>query len=471
MIGLLLLSYLLVVVAGLGTVALLAGKKRLRWTEYGALSWLVGGGVISLATFLFGLALTGIWLRGATTVLALGLGALGWRAWRGTRPLARGPRWAELAPLLILGGMMGYAAWLAPRVAFGWDAMMIWEAKSFMAFQYGGTLPPNFYIDNSVIFTWPFYPLYLPYLQSWIYGWIGSPNQSALAGFPALFLGSASLLLHATVRGMGGPRWLAAIIMTGFWGAPYLLSGYWGLFSGYADFPLAVVLLAAVWAALWWQESREPAALRMLAFVSALLPWVKREGQYLWVAVLVVPGLLLLRERRWRQLVQVALPGFSIMLMWKLYLTFRAVVADPTFQPFTVDAMKVRVGPILGVIFGEMFARDHWGCLWIVTSLALVALIFSRRWTLVGLLACVLILPLGVATLAYVCSTWKNFLAHVYLSIQRLVLQLVPVALLTIALACPWIKKRSAEAWAGESELAPGGEPEAAPEPQSTPTA
>jgi hypothetical protein len=437
MIGVL-LAYLLVLLAGFGAAALLAGRTRLRWTEYAALSWLIGAGVISLATWLLGMALSGWALRGGLAGLALALGGLGWRAFRATTPIRSASRWPDFGLFVVLGALVGYAAWFAPQVALGWDSLMIWEAKSFLAFQFGGTIPPSYYSSSSLLHTWPFYPLYLPYLQAWVYGWAGAPDQGTFAAFPALFLASTALLLHATLRRQDAPRWLANAAMAGLAAIPYGFSGAWGMFTGYADFTLAALFFAAVWAAVWCHASRAPAALRLLAVIAALLPWLKREGQYLWLAILLVPLWLLFRERRWRSMAQLVAPGVTLIVGWTSYLKFHEVLIDPTFARMPLATMAERFGPVVGRMGSELLARDHWGCLWVATAVALVVLLFTRQWGLVSILACAMILPMGIAVFAYLCSTWASVLHHVLLSFQRLALQVSPVAILAIALACPW---------------------------------
>ncbi len=446
------LALVLVWLAGLGAAALLAGRTRLLWPEWLGLAWPLGAGVISLAIWLFGLVCSDVVLRGGIAALAVGLALLGWRAWRKNGAAPQAPGWSDLPLLVVVAGLAGYVVWLGPKVCLGWDALMIWEAKARLAWQQGGTLPVTYFADADRTFSQPFYPLYLPYLEAWWYGWQGSPDQSVLWLIPLCFVVAAALLLYGAVRRLGGPPWLGWMAAAALLAVPYLFSGVWGLFAGYADFPLAVLFLGAVGAALWWTEDRAPAALRLLAVLAALLPWVKREGRFLWFGLILVPLLVLVVLRRWREALLLVAPGVVLMAAWQTYLSFCHVVPDPTFAPVTFSAAAERwhrVGPIASAIGAELVLQDHWSILWPLTALAILSFAIARRWLIAALLATALAAPLSGALAAYLFSTSDNYFRHIELSIPRLIVQLAPAALLMVVLACPWRRQQGEKADGG----------------------
>ena len=157
------------------------------------------------------------------------------------------------AHALAIGGIGPSCCWSrgdrlscywAPKFRLGWDSMMIWEAKAYLAWRNGGVIPSDIYSDEDRIF-------FNHFIHStghtcrpgfWMDGC--APNQAA----DLVYFGWVSCLRRAAaftgvMQRVGGPRFLGLLGGPMLFAVPYLFSGLWGLLSGYADFPLAVVML------------------------------------------------------------------------------------------------------------------------------------------------------------------------------------------------------------------------------------
>jgi hypothetical protein len=432
---------LFVFLAGFGVMRLLAGAEPLNRSELFAGSWVFGAGIISLATWLFGIVVDGWVLRAAISTLAVLLCGGGLWLSRPVRPERIRWSWIDTLAAVAVVAVVSYAGFWATQLRLGWDGVMIWEAKAYLAWKNGGVLPDGYYGDGERIFSQPFYPLYWPYLQSWFYGWSGAPSQPLVSWISVGFLIVACAAFTGVVQRFGGPRRLGLAGGVLLFGVPYFFSGIWGLFSGYADFPLAVVMLVAVGFAAWWAETNSIAALRLLAAAAALLPWIKREGLFLCAGVLLVPCVLLLGRRRWGQLTLLVAPTVVVFVAWTAFLRLNHVAVDPAFVPVTwksVAAGLERVGPVIATVGSELIDPMHWSVLWLSFPGALVVLLIMRRWSVAAVFASAIVIPLAGVAAAYMLSSWDDYLRHVELSLPRLILQLAPAALLAFLLACPW---------------------------------
>ena len=439
------IAFLLIFAAGTGVARLLTGRKEgLNFGELLGLGWLLGCGYVSLTIWLLGILVSGWLLTLFVVIGAICLSLAGWR----TRSMERGGPWRlyDWVLLAAVGAVILYAAWWAPQLRLGWDGLAIWEAKARIAFSSGGTLPLEYFRDESRAFSHPYYPLLLPLTEAWLYSCLGEADQSAVRWIGPMFLAASCALLAGCVQRLAGPRCLALFGAASLFFVPYIFSGGWGLFAGYADFPLAVFLLAAVAAAVRWAETGSPAALRLLAVVAGLLPWVKREGKFLWLAVILVPLLLLIVRRRWRDAALMLTPGLVIIAAWFSFLAYVNVVADSAFAPVSIAAASERMdrlATLFTVFSRELLLTANWSLLWPLAGASVFSLLLARCFTVAAVFVASIGLPL-CADLAAFLFTAHDYRWHVALSIQRLVLQLAPTALLALILACPWQRKPAA---------------------------
>jgi hypothetical protein len=424
--------------SGYGVVrGLLREAGRLWWPEVAGLAWLAGSGLVSVL-----LAVGGAVARGPALVALVTVAAMAICAWlsRGAGR-AEAPGWFpshtrkwEMAFSFLLLLPLGALAWLCMRETLHWDGLLVWEIKARLAFQHGGVLPISYYADSAMhAWSHPGYPLYLPMLELWLYLWIGEASQFWVkALFPCFYLAAASVLWSAGLR-LTGRVWIGAVAAWLLLAVPRAVGARAGLLQGYADLPLAIVYLAAM-AALLTGLRNDRVWLRVAAFASGLLPWVKQEGLVLWACFALVAAWCFRRE--WRVAAALALPGLLTLMLWRAFLAFAGLVPPDTFLPMTLETLQTnlpRVPALLHRLGEELVTLRRWSLLWPLAAIAL-ALLAAQRRRLALPLALAVVVPLALYLVPYVFSALQPYEMHVETSIDRLVLQVAPLAVLALAL-------------------------------------
>lgn len=405
------------------------------------LSWILGAGYVSLATFVAGFLVKGWILIALISGGAIGLFMLA-RKCR-TFPRAAGPRFSlrDWSLLAILIAQAWFILWWAPKVPLGYDALALWEAKAQMAFAHSGALPVEYFSNPAVGWGHVYYPLFLPYTESWLYLWMGRVDQAwvRIIG-PITYFAVVGILCGASQR-LGVPRSAAWTGAASFFFVPYCITGDWGAFVGYADLPLGVIYLAAA--------SRLPeigsqgassAAARLFAVTAGLLPWMKQEGFYLWL-ILVAIAALQLPEKKVKSIAVLVVPGMLIAAMFKGFLKVVGTAPDPFYRPPTwenISRNADRIIPVFQGIGQELLNFEHWSFLWVGATVALVILLVRRQTRRTGMIfACVVGAPLFLFGWPFVLSMYVPVETHMQLALPRLVFEIAPVAMLVIALALP----------------------------------
>ncbi|MCW5850213.1 MAG: hypothetical protein KIT87_09025 [Anaerolineae bacterium] len=211
------LTLLSLVIPGWAGVTLLGPRHaRLPWPEVLPLAFLLGAALVTLLSFGLGFVVAGAWLRG----LVVALGALftlavfsrqtlkglarGWKLPTGAArqplrlpsssqtALASGGQRHRVSPVIvvivvILAAQAAAVTWLAWRGTLEWDGLVVWEAKAYLACLNDGRVPLAYFADPSRQWSHPQYPLFVPLLEAWLYGWLGRCDQSlADLLFPAV---------------------------------------------------------------------------------------------------------------------------------------------------------------------------------------------------------------------------------------------------------------------------------------------
>jgi hypothetical protein len=209
--------------------------------------------------------------------------------------------------------------------------------------------------------------------------------------------------------------------------------------GGDADVPLAMYAGAsALYLFLWWRRGRPTDAL-LMGLLAGGAAWTKKEG--LPVALLLVlayaAGEILRRDRglraRARTTLVVILGAVALPLPWLLF-THVVHPLPRDFLPLTPAVFVAHAGrlPYIATFFVlQMLAFTNWSLLWM--ALAGTLLLAARRLTPSGRgLLLLLVGQLGLYVVAFVFSDWQPYTAHLQTSLDRLLVQTVPVALLLL---------------------------------------
>jgi hypothetical protein len=355
-------------------------------------------------------------------------------------------RWEIALTLLLLGPLAALASQCL-RETLHWDGLLVWEIKARLAFQNGGALPLRYYSEAPMQgWSHPGYPLYLPMLELWLYLWLGEAHQFWVkALFPFFHLAAMSVLWSAALR-LTGRVWIGAVAAWLLLAVPRVVGARAGLLQGYVDLPLGTVYLAAL-AALLLAMRGDAGWRRLAAVLSSLLPWMKQEGLVLWMCFVLVA--IWNWRREWRVVLALALPGLTTILAWRAFLAVAGLIPPETFLPMTLETLQAnlpRVPALLRRLGEEFLAIRRWTLLWPLAALALATLAAQRhRFTMP--LALALVVPLAAYLVPYVFSALQPYEMHVETSIDRLVLQVAPVAVLALVLCVASPPRRASPAF------------------------
>ena len=443
---LLVLACATLLVAGAGVVIVLHPRHRpVSAVELGGLAFLLGAVFISIASYLSGLIIRGPGPRWVVTGAGLTLGAVGLLSVRrsGIRF-----RWSFLAPretlalAAILVVQTGLVAWLAYRWTLGWDGLLIWEFKARLAHLNGGVIPLSYFSDATRRWSHPEYPLFLPLTESWLYGWLGRPDQERVKLMCPLFYAATLGLLAAAGRRLGGREWKALAAPVLLLLVPLTLIQDGSASSGLADFPLGAYYLASLVYLLEYIQADSPRveAPRLAGILGGALPWIKQEGAILWFCLVILAMVMLVRRRRWSAAWWIIIPGAFTFAAWQVTaLTARA----PQLQDFLSPGVETlwsnfwRVPAIARGALVEMMNWGHWGLLWALMLWACILCLRHRRRQQLLVILLTIALPVCAYLVTYIFSSWPSFVTHMETSFPRLLIHVSPAAVLMIVIAIP----------------------------------
>jgi len=434
----------------------------LRRVEALGLSWALG---LALFTALyFGLYLAGtpavpdVCVVGLLTVGIVGAGSLMLRVLdrgvsvsgvTGTAGMTSGPRdiLSSVVTVVCLGVatiQVGMACWLAARAPFGaWDAWSFWAFKARM-FAAGGPRP-GYFRDPLTILTHPDYPLNAPLAEAALLRVAGNPGVVLAALIGPVCLAALLLLLYAGLARLYGPA-PAALAVAALSCIPELPRQ---AASGNADVPLAMYCGAATLYLLSWWRLRRPSDVVLMALLAGGGAWTKKEG--LPIALLLLAACAAGEVLRYyslrrggrqsgatprvsiRRALGVGLAALVLPLPW---LVFCRVVhpLGRDFLPLTPAVFLTHAGrlPHIGAMFLlQTLAFGNWSLLWPLLAAALISkarLLSPAAWGLAALL----LSQVGVYAVSFVFSDWQPYTAHIQTSLDRLLVQAAPLAVLLL---------------------------------------
>ncbi len=334
--------------------------------------------------------------------------------------------------LCLVALQVGVAVWVAMGSLLRYDdAWTVWATKARL-FLSGGPLPS--YWHQQAYQNHPNYPLNVPLAEALFFhvpGQIGLHlaaliGSACLVALLLLFYAGLARLYGRTTAILGTA--LLSVVPT----APQF-AGY-----GYADVPVSMYGGAAALYLLLWQRARRRVDLILMGLLAGGAIWTKKEGLpialIVWLALAVTelarraPLRARLVPVMWASLATIALP-----FPWILFsLIVRPVGAD--FRPLTIGVFLAHAGrlPHIAVRFvEEVIDVSHWSLFWIGLAALLAAA--ARRLSPQGrLLLAMLATQLAVYLAGYVFSHWQSYDDHIGSSLNRLVLQAVPLAALVM---------------------------------------
>ena len=339
---------------------------------------------------------------------------------------------------LILAALGAIGAYVRDPLG-DWDAWAIWNQRARFLYCAGDGWREAF----SPVFQHTDYPLLLPCSNVRLWSYLGM-EQSWVPWFLGVCLTFATVgLLTAGVcrlrsRSQG---LLAGLTLLGM--VPFLQQGTWQ----YADIPLAFFILSAVLLLVLYDASERPhwGMLALSGLTAGLAAWTKNDGLLLLIALPVARSVAVWHRDGVPKV-------FSQFLYWSIGVlpVLAAIVLHKAFLAGDNDLLS-------GQNWDASLPRllDPWRYWYVVQALVLYALRIARPFAIV-LPLCVLFLgmtrsrPRGARGLPTACVTLVLMLAgysavyiltpwdihwHLASSAERLLLQLLPLALLIVFLS------------------------------------
>lgn len=457
----------LAVACGFASLAELCLRRRSRdlldWNE----SFLIGAGLAAAVLFPLSLLLPARALETVLVVLAVSAAAVALRTlFLARRAAPEGPQTGSERPdtsptavlLFLVIGAAATAFWaLDLRAAFAWDGFQIWATKAFLLFQRHALTPEMWpgSVNEARSGRTVTYPNMLPLYEALVASLRG---RFDFLGVKPIFLGFYLSMLVSTYRGAAarhhppspsprgegqagrpGKRLLARGLPLATVALLALLPTFTSRQStgGNADLPqaAAVAALGAAWLA---EDPRAGRWNSPVPWLLGALLMVKSEGIILF-AVACLAAMLLAIGRGFLSKLHAnagSLAVGSILLAGRiLYLRWTTVpdlLCGPIDTAHLAQAWE-RVGLVTRLSFRELADFRQWGFFWpafFVSSLVAV------RWG--GARAKVLALATALAVAAYTgifLFTNLPVQLHVEQAYRRLLTQIAPAAVATLAAA------------------------------------
>ena len=388
-------------------------------------------GLLSVAALAIQLS-TGMWRTlqaGSSTSVrrwgsALSSAGIRWMAARS--PIELGLAFVLLFQVLTVGraGMLS---------DLGWDGTAIWGLKARVVFIEGG-VPPSLFTDLSRQWSHLNYPLMLPLSEALIYWALGRVDESYAKILQLAFYLVLLVLVYSAVRrrhSREGSLLITCLVST----TPTIVVAA-GI--GNADLLLSALALGTASYMYSWLETQRDSDLTLSVTLASLCAWSKQEGTIVLLFNLAIVALWALSHhgagwRHMRQSLSSSL-GMISALPWLIFAGLHKLPGTDFFPVTLTGALKNldRIPVLIKQLIAELANYSHWGMLWFLFVLAAVYPLRRPRACEAHLFLSVA-LYLGLLTGAFVFSAWQPYVNHALTSLDRLTLQVAPVAWLFVA--------------------------------------
>jgi hypothetical protein len=427
-------AFAIILLAGWAVYAILSRRRVASLAETAAMSWLLGCGAVSLAMFwMIRIGFTPNTQRTSIGVAALAGSVVLIRRRRSVRTRTGSSGSGAESGTFVRILSAGLGIWLVAEIAgliirstagplAGWDGWVTWAMKArVLHLQHDSAA---LLLDASREVSNRSYPMLLPLIESWFFGWVGAADDRFAAMVTMTFLVALVALLLSALRSRMTLVVALAIAVV------FVTTPYAGLLAalGYADIVLAAYALAtAIVLRRWLEDPNTSVALS--AGVTGFLPWVKLEGIVLMVALLIGASVSLNAVRpRLRLAGSAAIAVLVCAGPW--YLLVAAADLPQKVFSSVPDVTAQRVGEVITGLASRAVAIE-WHGIWLalIAAIAIIAVTKERR----AFLPVTVSLYVGALTAGFLFSSYAPLSQHLLRSGDRLLLHIAPLALLIVA--------------------------------------
>jgi len=319
-----------------------------------------------------------------------------------------------------------------------WDGWAIYGFKS-KALYLAKSVPLDFFIDPTKAFAHLDYPLLFPLVEAWVYTVLDSWNDQLVNIVFLFYFLSFLIIFYFNLRSFTNRSF--ALLFTFFLTLIPKFTDF--MLCGYSDLALLVYYFVSLIYLLRW--SLQPERISFLcvsAICSGLAAWTKNEGlAFCLINFTILVFLLFIRHKRastnWRLVVCYFGLVMIIILHWMI---FKARLRIPNdlinSQNISLNILRenlYRVPIIFSYFKRFMIILSDWNILWV--SLPLIILLRIKRvFSHPALLILLSMLAYFTIWFFIYMITPRQINWHLVNSLERLLLQMVPLALFSIAL-------------------------------------
>ncbi len=358
--------------------------------------------------------------------------------------------WMEKACVVIIAfGLLVILLESMSRSVWTNDAIANWAFKG-KAFLYNRGVHAEFLKDPAYPYMHPEYPLNVPLAQTWLHLWMGvePPDDWAIQILCFGFYASVVGLFYAAVRRWTGrARALAFTALLAI--TPTLLAQASGLM---ADVPAATYYLGCIlYLLVFWRQGGKREHLILAAVFAGLGAWTKSEGgAFLLIVCLVLVLRVLVRgfetvNSKFKALAIFVVLAFLIATPWKLFQNAHGIGDDmlthlmDKLNAEGLGAVLQTAGerlPTVSAYLTDMLAYGEFGLFWpaltLVAIVSPLALLRKDNWAL----SLILLAWIGFVLFTYLV-THQDFVWHMNFSLDRLLVQILPIGFVLLAFTWP----------------------------------
>lgn len=366
-------------------------------------------------------------------------------------------RWVEALPALLVcavGALVMLNCWLFP-VTEG-DAFAIWAFKGRVLALETLRSHPALFHDAQYSFSHHDYPLLIPMLMAGFYSAAGAFTDQIAKTVLVLVFVALVLIAYSGMSRLGS-RLVAIIGVAILVSTPSMTK--WAA-SGYVDVAVALYCCgAAVYLALYIRDAQRVDMLLGLLHLTGLA-FTKNEGMVIALGYSVVLVAFCMPRFHRRQLRAVLSGLGGVALLLAPFLVWRTTVPQ-THENYGARLLgeqgswaAARVPYVLVSMLREMLNPARWGLLWYLPIASLALGVRQLRHREVSFLVSALFVQLMAYVLAYVVSPFSPE-RLIPGTIDRLVLQASPLAVLLAAAVVGTLDHASASADAAAQQSVP----------------